>query len=53
MHQYMESKDIVFGNKRLSIKESLKKNLNIDIIENPDEFRTIFNEGEIIDSEND
>lgn len=53
MHQYMESKDIVFGNKRLSIKERLKKNLNIDIIENPDEFRTIFNEGEIIDSEND
>lgn len=46
---YMDSGDIIFGNRHLEISDKLKERLGIKTAnDNPQHFRTIFNEDELV-----
>ena len=49
--KYMESEDIVFGNRRLNISDKLKERLNISQENLTYESRVIFDDDEIIESD--
>ncbi|HZJ68804.1 MAG TPA: 2-oxo acid dehydrogenase subunit E2 [Candidatus Eisenbacteria bacterium] len=49
--KYMESEDIVFGNRRLNISDKLKERLNISQENITYESRVIFDDDEIIESD--
>lgn len=51
MENYMKSGDIIFGSRRLEISDKVKERLNLEINVKSDNFRTIFSDEELIDTE--
>ncbi len=49
--EYMDSGDIVFGSRRLEISDNLKEKLNVEKTINTSNYRTIFNDEELINVE--